>query len=94
MNNNDYDYSKLERVNIVLDIINKLKKFKCINNEIINLYNNNYSFICEFKKITNIYIETGLTQKGVLYFEEIDKNIEYLFPQKKYKIPLFVIRMK
>jgi hypothetical protein len=92
MNNNDY--TKLERVNIILDIINKLKNYKCINNEIINLYNINYSFINKFKEITNIYIETGITQKGILYFEEIDKKIEYLFPQKKYKKPLFVIRMK
>jgi hypothetical protein len=88
------EYTKLERVNIVLDIINKLKNYKCKNNEIINLYNINYSFISEFKEITNKYIETGNTQNGILYFEEIDKKIEYLFPQKKYKTPLFVIRMK
>jgi len=32
--------------------------------------------------------------KGTLYFEEIDRNIDYLLPAKKYKKSLFVIRGK
>ena len=91
MNNN---YTEIERLNIVLDIVKKLKNFTLKNNEIINLYNLNYSFIQEFKEITNNYIKTGESYKGSLYFEEIGKNIEYNFPQKNYKKPLFVIRMK
>ena len=39
---NNNCYTKAERLNIVLDIINKLKNFN-INNEIIDLYNSNYS---------------------------------------------------
>ena len=90
VNNN---YTKLERVKIVLDIMNKLKKFN-VGNEIIDLYNSNYSFIKELKIITNEYINHGKTCKGFLDFIEIEKKIEYIFPEKNYKKPLFVIRMK
>ena len=90
--NNNYD--KNERLQIVLDIINKLKKFKLNDNSIIDLYNSNYSFINIFKEITNKYIKDGIAQKGIIEFEEIGKKIEYNFPQKNYKKPLFVIRMK
>jgi len=93
MNIESNNYSKIERLKIVLDIMNKLKKFT-INNEIIDLYNSNYSFIIELKNITNIYIKEGTNQKGFLEFKEIDKTIEYIFPQKNYKKSLFVIRMK
>jgi predicted transcriptional regulator len=87
-------YTKKERLDIVLDIINKLKNFKLKDDSIIDIYNSNYSFINEFKIITNNYIKDGLQIKGVLEFDEIGKKIEYIFPQKNYKKPLFVIRMK
>jgi len=92
-------YNKIERLEIVLEIINKLKNFKCKNNTIINLYNENlYSFITEFKEICNKYIkqdETNLIDyKGILHFEEINKNIEYFLPCKKNVSSLFVIRGK
>ena len=93
MNNNN-NYTQAERLNIVLDIMKKLKKFNINNNEIINIYNSNYSFMQELKEITNNYIKDGNTYKGFLNFVEINKKIEYNFPQKKYKNPLFVIRMK
>ena len=93
MNNNNM-YTKKERLDIVLDIINKLKNFKLKDGSIIDIYNSNYSFINEFKLITNNYIKDGLQIKGVLEFDEIGKKIEYIFPQKNYKKPLFVIRMK
>ena len=89
-NNN---YTKIERLKIVLDIMNKLKTFN-INNEIIDLYNSNYTFMKELKNITNKYIIDGIHQSGFIEFEEIGKKIEYNFPQKNYKNPLFVIRMK
>ena len=90
INNN---YTKLERLQIVLDIMNKLKKFN-LGNEIIDLYNSNYSFMKELKNITNEYITHGKTCKGFIDFIEIGKKIEYIFPEKNYKKPLFVIRMK
>ena len=92
MNNNCY--TKKERLNIILDIINKLKQFNLNDGSTIDLYNSNYSFINEFKLITNKYINDGIPNKGILEFEEIGKKIEYNFPEKNYKKPLFVIRMK
>ena len=94
---NNSNYNKEERLKIVIDIINKLKNFNIgdkSNNEIINLYNSNYSFITEFKDITHRYIKEGNIEKGFLEFQEIGKKIEYNFPQKNYKKPLFVIRFK
>jgi hypothetical protein len=88
----------MERLQIVLEIVNKLKNFKCKNNTIIDLYNDNLChFITELKVIFNDYIKqydaNPTDYKGILYFEEIDKNIEYFLPCKN-EPPLFVIRGK
>ena len=90
-------YSKMERLEIVLEIVNKLKNFKSKNNTTINLYDDNLcSFIGELKEIFNNYIKQDenklIDYKGNLYFEEIDKKIEYFLPCKKNKKSLFVIR--
>ena len=90
-------YSEIERLKIVLQIVNKLKQFKCTNNKIINLYNENLChFITELKQIFETYIkqeEPNLIDfKGILYFEEINKNIEYFLPCRKHIEPLFVIK--
>lgn len=92
--------SKMERLEIVLEIINKLKNFKSKNNTIINLYDENLcSFIKELKEIFKEYINQDDKSvdnikdfKGNLNFEEIDKKIEYFLPCKKNKKSLFVIR--
>ena len=89
--------NKMERLQIVLEIINNLKNFTTSNNTIINLYDDNLChFITELKDILKNYIkqeESKLNDyKGVLYFQEIDKNIEYFLPCKKKDPPLFVIR--
>jgi hypothetical protein len=90
--------TKLERLEIVLDIAKKLKNFQGKRGEIINLYDEQYSFVSEFKKITKQYIDMDdmnvMELKGTLYFEEIDKNIDYILPAKNYKKSLFVIRGK
>lgn len=90
-------YSKMERLEIVLEIVNKLKNFKCKNNTIINLYDDNLcSSIGKLKEIFNNYIKHDETKlidyKGKLYFEEIDKKIKYFLPCKKNKKSLFVIK--
>ena len=90
-------YTKLERLQIILDIVDKLKNFKCKNNTIVNLYNENLcSFIPKFKEISNKYVkqnEENLNDfKGFLEFEEINKRIEYFFTCFKKDKPLFVIR--
>lgn len=91
-------YSQKERLEIVLNIVKKLKKFKLKNGSTINLYNENLcEFIKEFKEITNNYIkqdENNVKEfKGKLNFTEINKTIEYILPSKKSIEPLFVIRM-
>jgi hypothetical protein len=92
-------YNKMERLKIVLDIVNKLKNFRCKNNTIINLYNEDLcEFITELKKIFDLYIKQDesnlIDYKGTLYFQEINKNIEYFLPCKKNTQPLFVIKGK
>ena len=92
-------YNKIERLEIVLQIINKLKNFQSINNTTINLYNEKLChFITELKQIFDKYIkqeEPNLNDyKGILYFEEINKNIEYFLPCRKNTESLFVIKGK
>ena len=94
---NNY-YSQKERLEIVLNITNKLKNYELKNGKTINLYNENLcEFIKELKEITNKYIkqdENNLKEfKGKLKFTEINKTIEYIFPIIKNIEPLFVIRM-
>ena len=89
--------NKMERLQIVLEIVNNLKNFKTSTNTIINLYDDNRChFIKELKDIFKNYIQQEDSKlndyKGVLYFQEIDKNIEYLLPCKKKESSLFVIR--
>jgi len=89
--------NKSERLSIVLDIVKKLKNYKLKNGSTLNLYNPELcSFVNEFKKITNEYIKQNenyvIDYKGILLFEEINKNIEYILPAKKSDSPLFVIR--
>jgi len=91
-------YSQKEKINIVLDIVKKLKNFKLINNQYIDLYDEQkFTFVKEFKLICNQYIKDTdniKEYKGVLYFEEIDKKIEYYLPNVKGRKSLFVIRKK
>jgi len=89
----------MERLQIVLEIVNKLKNFHCKNNTIINLYDENLcQFITELKEIFDKYIkqeESNLIDyKGILYFQEINKNIEYFLPCRKNEKSLFVIKGK
>lgn len=92
-------YNQKERLEIVLNIVKKLKNFEGKNNEIINLYDENLcSFVSEFKIICQNYIkqdENNLVDyKGILDFVEINKIIKYNLPVLKIKKPLFVIRAK
>ena len=89
----------MERLQIVLEIVNKLKNYRCTNNTIIDLYNENLcQFITELKQIFDKYIKQEepdlIDYKGILYFEEINKNIEYFLPCRKNEKSLFVIRGK
>lgn len=91
-------YSQKERLEIVLNIVKRLKNFELKNGSTINLYNENLcEFIKEFKEITNNYIkqdENNVKEfKGKLHFTEINKTIDYVLPSNKNIEPLFVIRM-
>ena len=86
-------YSKEEKVKIIVDIAKKLKAFPSRGGGTINLYNDQYLFIEEFKKITNKWInEEGSEFSGFMHFHEISKDFEYMFPSSKNTIPLFVLR--
>jgi hypothetical protein len=87
------EYSASEKIEIVLDIINKLKNFKGKNKTKINLYNDNYSFVPEFRKICNDYIRSTNEYRGTLRFEEIDRNVEYYLPVRKKDKAVFVIKI-
>jgi len=94
-------YSKMERLQIVLEIVKGLRNFKCKDNSIINLYDDGLcDFIPQIKTVFDAYIIQTQTQdipidyKGVLFFTEINKNIEYLLPSTKPTTSLFVIRGK
>ncbi len=86
-------YSKGEKVQFIVDIAKKLQMFPSHGGGTINLYNDQYLFIDEFKKITNRWIhEEGSEFNGSIHFHEINKDFEYKFPSSKDKIPLFVLR--
>lgn len=88
-------YLQKERLQIVLDIVKKLKNFKGVNGREVDLYQPHYSYYEEFKEITKKYIaeEGPRDLKGTIVFFEIGCNIDYMFPYGKKK-PLFVFRKK
>ena len=87
-----------ERLAIVLDIAKKLKNYVLPNGETMDVYEDHYSFVPELKQIFNDYIKQDdalpLDYSGILRFEEIGKDIEYILPATNKKEPLFVIRIQ
>ena len=90
--NND-TYSQNERIKIVLDIVKKLVHYNAKDGQIINIYSDEYSYVKEFKQITNDYIHNEKTYSGILDFVEINKKIEYYLPIRKKNKPKFIILM-
>jgi len=86
-------YTRQEKLDIVLSITNKLIHFEGKDGQIINLFNESYSFVPKIKTIFNDYINGEKEYRGVVEFEEIGKKIEYRFPIYKKYNPLFVIKM-
>ena len=90
--------TRKERLEIVLNIAKKLKRFILQNNTTIDLYQDEYSFIPELKEIFNNYVKQDdllpLDFSGIIRFKEINKDIEYNLPVTNKKEPLFVIRMQ
>jgi hypothetical protein len=83
-----------EKVSICTDIAKNLKEFENEKGQKVNLFNNEYSFVKELKKVFNEYIHNETSLKGSLHFVEINKKIDYYFPLYKNEEPLFVIRIK
>jgi hypothetical protein len=88
-----HNLTQADKLLITLDIIRKLKNFSGPNGA-VDLFNEEYSFVKELKKIFNDYIHGDRSYKGTLDFIEIGKQIDYRLPQMSNKDPLFVIRMK
>ena len=88
------NYNQLQKVQIVLDIANKLKNYTNEHGVAVNLYNDCYSFVPQFKKICNDYIHSDLEFKGSLEFLEINKTIKYFLPIKKKNKAYFIIKIK
>ena len=72
----------------------KLKFYETSTGNIINLWDNQYTFIPKLKEIFKKYIYSNSQLSGELLFEEIGKMIEYRLPILNTKKPLFVIRIK
>ena len=82
-----------EKLDIVMDMVSKLKNYKNDRGEPTNLMNDHYTFVNKLKKIMNKYVrEEGGEYKGFLDFEEIGKKIEYYFPASNKISPILVIR--
>jgi len=84
--------TQIDKLNITLDIVYKLRNFEGPNGS-VNLFNDEYTFVPELKKIFTEYIHSDRSYKGTLDFKEIGKKIDYHLPTMNNKQPLFVIRM-
>ena len=86
-------YSKDDKVRFIVDIVKRLKTFPAVNGGTIDIYNDEWSYVGEFKKITKRWInEEDVQFNGFLHFEEINKYFEYNFPISDDIEPLFVLR--
>jgi hypothetical protein len=87
-------YSEKEKVEICVDIAKKLKFFENSQGIVVNLFNENYTFIPKLKKIFADYIKDTRDYSGSIEFEEIGKQIKYHFPVSKKKKASFTIKIK
>jgi hypothetical protein len=87
-------YSEREKLEICLDIAKKLKFYENAQGVVVNLFNENYTFIPKLKEIFANYIKDTKDYSGILEFEEIGKQIKYHFPISKRRKATFVIKMK
>ena len=86
-------YTAKEKLEIVMDMVSKLRYYKNDRGESVNLMNEHFTFVSKLKEIMNKYVrEDGSEFKGFLEFEEIGKKLEYHFPASNKKDPTLVIR--
>jgi hypothetical protein len=87
-------YSEKEKVEICLDISNKLRNYKNKDNLTVNLFSESYTFVPKLKEIFQKYIKGISDVSGTLEFEEIGKQIVFHFPVTRKKKAKFVIKME
>jgi hypothetical protein len=90
------NYSQTQKVEIVIDIVKKLKNYKNAGGVEVDLYKDSFSYVPAFKKICNDYIhsDSDIEFKGSLQFLEIDKTIDYFLPIKRKNKAFFKIKIK
>lgn len=94
-----------ERLQIVLDICQQLKRFPKATymatdpHPYLDLYNSDYSAIQQLKKVFNEFVkqddskpELLIGLSGKIKFPELNRRIEYVLPIKKNVQPMFVLR--
>ena len=94
-----YKLTKTDRVEIVMDIVYKLRNFKDRTGNTIDHYKGNYSFIPQFKEICNNYIHQNDNEEikefsGFIHYPEVNRTVEYKLPNKKFQKSLFVFRSR
>jgi hypothetical protein len=86
-----------ERLEIVLDIVRKLKNFPTTTGTIIDLYNCDFPAMSQLKIIFNRYInqddtQTLISESGKIAFPEINRKIQFILPVKKDALPTFILK--
>lgn len=91
--------NKGERLEIVLDLINKLKNFPTVKGTTIDLYIDTFPAIVELKEIFSRFVNQDdsnskflVSESGTIHFPEISRKIEYILPIKKINSPVFVLK--
>jgi hypothetical protein len=98
--------TKSERLEIVLDICKKLRKFPTAEHPLLevyeshlNLYDSDYEAIIKLKKILSDYVNqddnsphllTGFS--GKIKFTELNRTIHYILPIKSYAKHIIVFK--
>jgi hypothetical protein len=86
-------YTEIQKLEICLDITNKLKKYTNPQGVEINLFNDQFSFVPKLKAKFAEYIKGVSDVSGTLDFEEINKKIVYHFPVSKKRKAKFHIKL-
>lgn len=92
--------NKSERLEIVIDIVKKLKKFPTSENTFIDIYNSEFPTITKLKQVFNEYINQDDNHPSLIYglngkllFPEINKRIVYVLPVKKDASSTFILQV-
>jgi hypothetical protein len=92
--------NKRERLEIVLEIVKKLKNFPTSERTFIDIYNSEFPTIAKLKEIFNEYINQDDNHPSLIYglngkllFPEINRRIIYVLPVKKDALSTFILQV-